>query len=159
MEVVVVIDEGSGTVEDLKLFDRHDDPQIEEFMKEFDKKNMHVNRFSVDVTEFNYSKYPYRYKDKYCTLYDAKDMLAADGYPVADMDELEFSQYIYDRQRDEVYDGDEPIPRIDGLEERFYLSYRGGEKDTVTYAENEGAALDKVVGWNDHYDLWEVEEM
>ncbi len=103
-------------------------------------------------SDSDYSLYPYRYRDRFLTLYETQEELVMDGYLVVEeMDELEFSQYIFDRQ-----EGSGQVPVIQFLEQRFELEYRGNEQEKTLYALNEKQALDKACEWNHHAEYWRI---
>jgi hypothetical protein len=105
------------------------------------------------------SDLPYRYKGKYYNLYEMQDKLVEKGYGIVKgMDELEFSQYLYDLQNGDLKCDGKTISPIPGLEEKYCLQYRGGEIEKTIHAKNEKEALALVCKYNHHPEYWEIVE-
>jgi hypothetical protein len=106
---------------------------------------------SIDPRE-----YPYRYKGKHLSLNDTIEALVNDGLTMyEDVTDREFAEMIRDRQSGAEY-AERPV--IEDLEQAFFCSYRGGEKEVVVYAMNKGEALQLACDDTDHPEYWEAEE-
>ena len=117
-----------------------------------------------------YQDKDYKYNGQCLSLDELRTKLAIEGYKgVGDLEDYDFRLWVKARQSKDKYfyvdypefapiiEGQLPDP-IDGLLIKFYASYRGGEKERVVYATTEEEAIGKVCDWNEHYDMWEIEE-
>ena len=125
-----------------------------------------INGFSHDkITESTFVKnitniYPYRVYGKKYTLYDTQEYLADNFIEnrIAEMDELQFSQYVYD-----IHEGNETaFPKewveddLSFVEERFLMSYGEDEIIKTVYAVSVEEAINNVCEYNQDRRKWRV---
>ena len=153
-------------MEDGTLVCAYEDDQtelaIEHSVREGNLRNMRCSVMNVPKFEFTAEHYPYRYRGNYYNLHETQRVLVEEGYEVVGyMDELEFSQYLFERQNQHDpelslnWQGPEPIPF---LEERYLCIYRGGERSKHVYTAMISEATEIACGEYEHLDKWVVDD-
>ncbi len=153
--VTIVVGDEDKNIVDTRHFELHATDDGVEYVEFFVKASLSTATAPLDQS----TMLPYQYNGECMDLYTLQAKLAEEGYPCADCDEMEFSEYIWARQnQNQVYFND-PLPmpsKIVGLLERYELSYRNGEIEKTVYATSESQAIEFACEYNHHIEYWQI---
>ena len=96
-----------------------------------------------------FKKYNYEYDGQYMFDEELVSELRKNGH---EPDEENLYRWVREKQNGDRGDS------IDGLRYKATLTYRQGERWETTFASDDADAVDLVVGENEHWDMWEVDD-
>ncbi len=97
----------------------------------------------------SFDKYTYEYDGRFVSDMELILILQDKGYTISS-DTRELLRWVINMQNGE---GDwAPVPT---LKYKHFMSYRGGEKKEIVFAQDTQDAVDMVCEWNHHCDMWE----